>query len=52
MGLLGKLLVRQDGTLSVGDRCKSNDEGIATKSVEGYYVMKVMNDKQVLILVK
>ena len=52
VGLLGKVLARQDGTLSVGDRCTSNDDGIATKADYGYYVMKVINDGQVLLFVK
>ena len=52
VGLLGKVLARQDGTLSVGDRCTSNDDGIATKADYGYYVMKVINDEQVLLFVK
>ena len=52
VGLLGKVLARQDGTLSVGDRCTSNDDGIAAKADYGYYVMKVINDEQVLLFVK
>lgn len=53
VGLLGKLLVRQDGTLVEDSFCVVNDEGIATYSNDsGYFVMDVINDKQALILVK
>ena len=52
VGLLGKLLVRQDGTLKVGEYCKPNDNGIATNSDSGYIVMKVINEKQALVLFK
>lgn len=41
IGLLGKLYVRQDGTLEVNRFCSINDEGIATKADNGYYVMSV-----------
>ena len=50
IGLLGKLLVRQDGTLVQGGFCKVGDGGIATMSDNGYYVMKVNSDTQALIL--
>lgn len=50
--LLGQVLVKQDGTLTAGSFCKSNSAGIATKSESGYYVMKVINDGQALILFK
>ena len=50
IGLLGKLLVVQDGTLKVGGFCKVGDNGIATVSDSGYYVMKVNSDSQALIM--
>lgn len=50
VGLLGKLLVKHDGTLVQGGFCKPSDNGIATKSDSGYYVMKVVNDHQALVL--
>lgn len=52
IGLMGQLLVRQDGSLQVGDYCTSNDEGIATKSESGYYVMEIISDKIVKVLFK
>ena len=44
IGMMGKLLVRQDGTLNAGEFCHPNADGIATKSESGYYVMKVMSE--------
>ena len=52
VGMMGKLLVKQDGTLVAGGFCKSIEGGIATKSESGYYVMKVINENQALILFK
>lgn len=51
VGLLGQILTRQDGTLSVGDLagCKN---GIATKSDVGYRVLKIINENVALLLVK
>ena len=50
IGMMGKLLVRQDGTLTEGGFCKSGANGIATASDSGYYVMEVINNSQALIL--
>lgn len=50
VGLMGKLLVKQDGTLVAGSFCKSGVDGVATKAESGYYVMKVINENQVLVL--
>ena len=46
IGLLGKLLVHDDGTCQVGGFCKPNDDGIATKSDSGsgYYVLEKHDD--------
>lgn len=52
VGMMGKLLVKQDGTLVAGSFCKSIEGGIATKSESGYYVMKVINENQALVLFK
>ena len=52
VGLLGQILVRQDGTLEVGNKCASNDNGIATKSDKGYIVLEIPNESQALILFK
>ena len=55
VGLIGQLRVRQDGTLSVGDKCTCNDQGIATKTsktTKAWYVMKVISPEIVQILFK
>lgn len=51
IGLLGKVHVRQDGSLKVGGYadCKN---GIATNGTIGYKVLKIINDKVALVLVK
>ena len=50
VGMMGKLLVKQDGTLVAGSFCKSGADGVATKAESGYYVMKVINENQALVL--
>ena len=50
VGLLGKLLVEQDGTLIEGGYCKPITNGIATTAESGYYVMEIINESQALIL--
>lgn len=52
VGLMGQLLVRQDGTLKAGGFCKVSDSGVATNSDSGYYVMKVNSDSQALVMFK
>ncbi|QYR23962.1 hypothetical protein KZ483_07320 [Paenibacillus sp. sptzw28] len=52
VGLLGKLLVHDDGSCKIGKYAKSNNEGIATDSNEGYRVMKRTGPNQILVLVK
>jgi len=52
VGLVGKILVRDDGTCQVGGYCKPNNEGVATASENGYRVMKRTGQNQVLVLVK
>ena len=55
VGLIGQLRVKQDGTLSAGDKCTCNDQGIATKTTKttkAWYVMKVINPEIVQILFK
>ena len=50
VGLLGKLLVRDDGTCRPGEYCVPNHEGVATASNKGYRVMKRTDADQILIL--
>ena len=52
VGLLGKLLVRDDGSCLVNQYCKPNNQGIATLSKEGYRVMKRTGPNQILIMIK
>lgn len=50
VGMIGKLLVRDDGSCQVNGYCVPNDEGIATASTIGYRVMERTGPNQVLIL--
>lgn len=52
IGLLGKLLVYSDGTCKVGGFCKPNDDGIATQSNDGYYVLEVKSNNIIKVLIK
>ena len=50
VGVLGKLVVYDDGTLNPGDICRCGNGGIAVKSIEnGYPVLKRVADDKVLI---
>ena len=50
VGVLGKLVVFDDGTLQAGDACRCGDNGIAVKSVNnGYPVLKRISADKVLI---
>ncbi|HET7579083.1 MAG TPA: peptidase G2 autoproteolytic cleavage domain-containing protein, partial [Bacillales bacterium] len=51
VGLVGKLLIRDDGSCKPGGYCKPNDEGIATNANQGYRVMDRTGSNQILILV-
>lgn len=53
VGVLGKLIVYDDGTLSPGDICRPGEGGIAVKSItNGYPVLKRMADDKVLVWFK
>lgn len=52
VGMVGKLLVRDDGTCQVNGFCQPNDAGIATASPEGYRVMARVAPNNVRVLVK
>lgn len=50
VGVLGKLIVYDDGTLKAGDKCRPGNGGIAVKSIEnGYQVLKRISQDKVLI---
>ena len=53
VGVLGKLIVYDDGTLQSGDICRCGNGGKAVKSIEnGYTVLKRVADDKVLIWFK
>lgn len=52
VGIMGKLLVWDDGACQVNGYCKSNDEGIATASPTGYRVMRRISDSIIQVLTK
>lgn len=53
VGVLGKLIVYDDGTLQSGDLCRCGENGTAVKSVKnGYPVLKRIADDKVLIWLK
>lgn len=55
IGLMGKLLVGDDGTCIPGKYCKCGENGVGTRSdsrVDGYRVLKRISKNQVLVLVK
>jgi trimeric autotransporter adhesin len=49
--LMGKVLVRDDGTCKVNGSCIPNNEGIATANKRGYRVLKRLGKNQILILI-
>ena len=52
IGLMGKLLFRDDGTCEVNSYCRSNDDGIATASECGYRVMNHITENIIKVLIK
>lgn len=52
VGMIGKLLVRDDGTAQVNGRVSSNDEGAATASAKGYRVLKRVSENIIQVLIK
>lgn len=52
VGMMGKILTKQDGSLVVGGYAGC-DNGVATNSTDGgYRVLKIINEKVALLLVK
>jgi hypothetical protein len=51
VGLLGKLLARDDGTCRPGGYCRPNAEGVATDSQTGYRVLKRTGIYQVMVVI-
>jgi hypothetical protein len=54
VGLIGQVLVRDDGTCEVNGFCSPNDQGIATKSSQGqgYRVLKRTQANLILVMLK
>lgn len=52
IGLIGKLIVFDDGTCEVNKYCTANVKGIATKSDSGYRVLKRISVDKIQILFK
>ncbi|MGL5752384.1 MAG: peptidase G2 autoproteolytic cleavage domain-containing protein, partial [Paraclostridium sp.] len=50
VGLLGQLLVRDDGTCKVNGYCKVGEEGIATHSDIGYRIIERVDNNKIVIL--
>ena len=52
VGMMGKLVVVDDGTCEVNGFCKAGINGIATKADNGYRVMKRIDETHILVLVR
>lgn len=52
VGLMGKLVVIDDGTCEVNGYCKAGVNGIATKADDGYRVMARIDDTHIRVLVR
>lgn len=52
IGLIGKLVVTDDGTCEVNGYCKSGNNGIATKATTGCRVLKRIDKNHIRILYK
>ena len=52
IGLMGKLVVVDDGTCEVNGYCKAGVNGIATKANDGYRVMARIDDTHIRVLVR
>ena len=52
VGTHGKLVVRDDGSCEVGGFCRSGENGIATASESGFYVMERIDDETIRVYIK
>ncbi|WP_129597635.1 peptidase G2 autoproteolytic cleavage domain-containing protein [Anaerophilus nitritogenes] len=52
VGLVGQILVRDDGNCKVNGYCKVNHDGIATNASVGYRVLERISLNQILILLR
>lgn len=52
VGMLGKLMVRDDGTCRVNGTCRPNNQGIATDARDGYRVLSRTGPNRIRILMR
>lgn len=52
VGMLGQIVVVDDGTCQVGGRCAPSTNGVGTASETGYRVMRRIDDNHIKVLVK
>lgn len=52
VGLLGQLVVQDDGTCEVNGYCTASTNGVATKSDSGYRVIKRIDETHIKIILK
>lgn len=52
VGMMGKLVVEDDGTCVINGFCSPSDNGVATKSDDGYRVMSRIDKTHIKILIK
>lgn len=52
VGMLGQLIVEDDGSCEAGGYCKCADGGIATKAESGYYIMERIDASHIRVLFK
>lgn len=52
VGLMGKLVVVDDGTCEVNGFCAANDNGIGTNAETGYRVMERLDENHIRVFVK
>ena len=52
VGLMGQLIVIDDGTCTVNGYCRPSTDGKATAAQSGYRVMKRMDDTHILVMVR
>lgn len=50
VGMFGRIMVRDDGTLTPGGYCRPNEAGVAIAATDGYRVMRRTGERQALIL--
>ena len=52
VGMVGQIVAVDDGTCEVGGFCYPGDAGVATASLQGYYVMERKDENHILVLMR